>query len=100
MLKGLLALLVLLLLWLQIQLWFGEGSLAHKAELDGLLDAKNTENQDLQERNARIAKQVASLKNGLESIEEKAREDLGMIKRGETFYLVIDEPSEEVGDEP
>jgi len=43
------------------------------------------------QRNKRIAEEVKSLKNNLGSIEEKAREDLGMIKQGETFYLVIDE---------
>ena len=41
--------------------------------------------------NKRIAEEVKSLKTNLGSIEEKARKDLGMIKQGETFYLVIDE---------
>ena len=100
MLKVLLALLVLLLLSLQGQLWFGDGSLAHKAELDALLVGKNNENQRLQQRNDNIAKQVTNLKNGLETIEEKAREDLGMVKRGEVFYLVIENASEGPDDEP
>jgi cell division protein FtsB len=37
-----------------------------------------------------IATDVESLKTNLDAIEEKARSDLGMIKQGETFYLVID----------
>ncbi|MDA9296447.1 septum formation initiator family protein, partial [Porticoccaceae bacterium] len=44
----------------------------------------------LRQRNQQIATDVESLKNNLDAIEEKARADLGMIKQGETFYLVID----------
>ena len=61
MLKVLLALLVLLLLSLQGQLWFGDGSLAHKAELDALLVEKNNENQRLQQRTAAIGAVTAEL---------------------------------------
>lgn len=83
--------LLIILIWLQIRLWVGEGSLAHKAELDQQIEQQREENQRLQDRNDEIAKDVTSLKNDLDSIEEKARKDLGMIKKGETFYLVIDE---------
>ncbi|MDA9664441.1 septum formation initiator family protein, partial [bacterium] len=40
--------------------------------------------------NQQVAQEVESLKTNLDSIEEKARKDLGMIKEGEIFYLVID----------
>ena len=82
--------LVAILVLLQIRLWFGEGSIAHKAELDKQLQEQQAKNQQLLERNKRIAEEVKSLKTNLGSIEEKARKDLGMIKQGETFYLVID----------
>ena len=85
--------LVLLLLWLQLKLWVGEGSLAHKSELDHQIDQQAGENEQLQERNDDIAREVDSLKNNLDSIEEKAREDLGMIREGETFYLTTEEDS-------
>ena len=88
--RWLVAVLVLLLLWLQVKLWVGEGSLAHKTELDRQLDTQSKLNTELQQRNDGIAREVDSLKNNLDSIEEKAREDLGMIRDGETFYLVID----------
>ena len=88
--RWLVAVLVLLLLWLQVKLWVGEGSLAHKTELDRQLDTQSKHNRELQQRNDGIAREVDSLKNNLDSIEEKAREDLGMIRDGETFYLVID----------
>lgn len=89
--RWLLIILVVLFIGLQTRLWFGEGSLAHKSELDQQLQVQRQKNEQLQLRNQRIAEEVKSLKNNLGSIEEKAREDLGMIKQGETFYLVIDE---------
>jgi cell division protein FtsB len=89
--RWLLIILVMLFVGLQTRLWFGEGSIAHKSELDRQLQAQRDKNQQLIQRNKRIAEEVKSLKNNLGSIEEKAREDLGMIKQGETFYLVIDE---------
>ena len=97
--------LILLLVGLQTRLWFGEGSLAHKAELDEQLRLQSLENQRLRLRNEMIARDVKSLKTNLDAIEEKAREDLGMIKDGEVFYLVTDKNSRvlkesEISEEP
>jgi len=86
--------LLFLLAGLQFRLWVGEGSLAHRAELNRQLQQQEEENQALRDRNQRIATDVESLKTNLDSIEEKARADLGMIKQGETFYLVIDKDNQ------
>ncbi len=88
--RWLLVILLVFLAGLQFRLWVGEGSLAHRAELNRQLEEQESENRALRERNALIATDVESLKTNLSAIEEKARADLGMIKRGETFYLVID----------
>ena len=88
--RWLLVILLVLLCGLQFRLWVGEGSLAHRAELNRQLAAQEEENRTLRERNALIASDIESLKNNLNAIEEKARADLGMIKQGETFYLVVD----------
>lgn len=88
--RWLLVILLVFLAGLQFRLWVGEGSLAHRAELNRQLGEQESENQALRERNALIATDVESLKTNLNAIEEKARADLGMIKQGETFYLVID----------
>ena len=88
--RWLLVILLVLFAGLQFRLWVGEGSLAHRAELNRQLEQQELENQTLRERNALIATDVESLKTNLNAIEEKARADLGMIKQGETFYLVID----------
>ena len=86
--------LLVLLAGLQFRLWVGEGSLAHRAELNRQLQQQEEENHALRDRNQRIATDVESLKTNLDSIEEKARADLGMIKQGETFYLVIDKDNQ------
>jgi cell division protein FtsB len=86
----LLIILMVLLAGLQFRLWVGEGSLAHQFELDTQIDEQRNENQLLKRRNEKVAQEVESLKTNLDSIEEKARRDLGMIKEGEIFYLVID----------
>tara|TARA_B110000046_G_scaffold185823_1_gene229604 strand:+ start:10021 stop:10341 length:321 start_codon:yes stop_codon:yes gene_type:complete len=88
--RWLLIILFVLLVGLQFRLWVGEGSLAHKAELAKKVEQQRQINQQLQSRNQQIAQEVDSLKTNLDSIEEKARKDLGMIKEGEIFYLVID----------
>ena len=88
--RWLIIILIVLLAGLQWRLWVGEGSLGHRAELNRQLQQQEDENQTLRQRNQQIATDVESLKNNLDAIEEKARADLGMIKQGETFYLVID----------
>jgi|TARA_B110000240_G_scaffold17541_1_gene17917 cell division protein FtsB len=88
--RWLLIILITFLVGLQFRLWVGEGSLAHQFELDTQIAEQRVENQLLKRRNEKVAQEVESLKSNLESIEEKARRDLGMIKEGEIFYLVID----------
>ena len=88
--RWLLVILIFFLAGLQFRLWVGDGSLAHQYELDTQISEQRVENKLLKWRNEKVAQEVESLKSNLESIEEKARRDLGMIKEGEIFYLVID----------
>ena len=82
--------LVALLIYLQINLWIGEGSLANVWSLRKEQSRLVEENKQLMERNAAMAAEVQNLKSGLDAIEERARMELGMIKKDETFYLIID----------
>ena len=88
--KKLLILLVVLLVYLQYSLWFGDGSLQDVWRLHKDVEQQRQENAVLRERNAVLEAEVLDLQQGLEAIEEHAREDLGMIKKGETFYQVIE----------
>lgn len=94
----LLAFLALVLLGLQGRLWLGEGSLRHVASLEKQVAALEEENRKLAERNDLMAADVQDLKSGLDTLEEIARKDLGMIREGETFFLVIeDQPGTDRG---
>lgn len=88
--KWLITLLLILLAGLQYRLWVGEGSLAHIAELDQKISLQRAENERLREQNRVLAVEVNELKSGLEGVEERARKELGMIKEGETFYMVVE----------
>lgn len=88
--KVLAGVLLFLLLLLQGQLWFGQGSLPDLWRLKRALDAQQEENRGLEERNTALSAEVRDLKSGLEAIEERARTELGMIRDGETFYQVTD----------
>lgn len=88
--RWLFTLLALFLVYLQARLWVGEGSLAQKARLEQAIERQQQENDRLQLRNNELAREVKALKQGSEAIEEKAREDLGMIRDGETFYMVVE----------
>ena len=90
-------LLLVLLLMLQYRLWVGDGSLAEVWDLYQQVETQRDENQRLLERNQALEAEVQDLKQGLEAIEERAREELGMIKEGETFYQIIEPPSEPTG---
>lgn len=98
MMRWLVVVLVALLVLLQIRLWFGEGSISSKIALDRQWQEQREINESLMLRNRLIAQEVESLKTNLDSLEEKARKDLGMIKEGEVFYLVTDKKEQSTAD--
>jgi cell division protein FtsB len=85
----LIGVLILLLIGLQYKLWFGDGSLSEVVQLSRELDTQKEKLRVLEERNKILEAQVLDLQNGLDAFEEKARNDLGMIKQGETFIQLI-----------
>lgn len=80
--------LILLLAGLQYRLWVGEGSLAHVSRLQQQISEQKGENERLLERNRILEAEVMELKRGMETVEERARQELGMVKEGETLYLL------------
>ena len=87
--KILIAVLILMLIGLQYKLWFGDGSLSEVVQLTRELEIQRQRLGELEERNKILEAQVLDLQNGLDAFEEKARNDLGMIKQGETFIQLI-----------
>ncbi|MDP6416775.1 MAG: septum formation initiator family protein [Gammaproteobacteria bacterium] len=88
--KILYALLGLVFVTLQYQLWLGDDSVRALNLLQDELQIQHAANQELVQRNRLLQIEVVDLKNGLEAVEERARSELGMIGKGETFYLLID----------
>jgi cell division protein FtsB len=88
--KSIVILLVLLLVYLQYRLWIGDGNLPDVIQLGSEVDAQREENIRLRERNDALDAEVRDLQQGLDAIEEHAREDLGMVKDGETFYQIVE----------
>ncbi len=80
--------LVLLLSGLQYRLWVGEGSFANVSALRASIDQQRRENVLLKKRNQGLETRILEYKHGLDSVEEQARNQLGLIKKGETFYLL------------
>jgi cell division protein FtsB len=83
------AILVLFLLLLQHRLWFGKNSVSDYLALKASVVQQEQQNDKLVKRNKVIYADIFDLKNGLQAVEERARNELGMIKDGETFFRVI-----------
>jgi cell division protein FtsB len=87
--KWLVSVLVVLLLVLQYDFWSPDDGLPGVWHMRQAVEAQRQENAQLSERNKALEAEVDDLKQGLAAIEERARTELGMIKKGETFYQVV-----------
>ena len=81
-------LLAFLLLGLQARLWLGDGGISHLAQLGERVERITAENQVRRRRNAILRAEIQDLKQGLEAVEDLARSERGLIKKGETFFLL------------
>lgn len=88
--KFLAAGLVIVLVLLQYRLWLGDGGMREVHRLRAEIEVQRDQNSELKERNRTLAAEVQDLKKGTVAIEERARTDLGMVGRGETFYQVVE----------
>lgn len=79
----------LLFLILQYDLWIGEGSLRTVWRLQEDITEQKKENKKINARNESLFAEVKDLKKGDAAIEERARNELGMIKKGETYIQVV-----------
>lgn len=81
---------VLLIVWLQWELWTGRGGIPDVDRLEQRVAAQRTENAALLARNRSLAADVEDLKGGREAVEERARDELGMVASDEVFYQVVE----------
>jgi cell division protein FtsB len=82
------ALLIALLVIVHAQLWIGRGSLPSVNEMQRKLSEQTARNSQAQADNERLAAEVKDLREGLEMVEEKARQELGMVKPNEIFVQI------------
>ncbi len=83
-------LLSLLAVLLFVRLWVGAGSLPEIWELEAQIERQTEQNTEQTERNKALATDVSGLsESGRKAIEDHARNELGMVKKNETFYQII-----------
>jgi cell division protein FtsB len=96
--KWLLVALLVALLAVQYRLWISRDGVGEVLQLREAVAAQRDENTQLKRRNEQLAAEVRDLKQGFSALEERARSDLGMILRDETYYQVV--PKSEVQPRP
>jgi cell division protein FtsB len=74
---------------LQYRLWFGKNSVPDFIIMKKEVALQVTHNDNLRQRNSLLKADIHDLKIGLEAAEERARNELGLIKQGETFYRIL-----------
>ena len=87
-LAGILAALIVLI---QYPLWLGKGGWVHAWQAGRTLAAQLDKNRQLEQRNAALAAEVTDLKQGTDAVEARARYELGMVKKDEVFYQIVEE---------
>lgn len=86
--RAIVLILVAFFFLLQYELWFAAGGILSAYHLHENLNYQMAANKKLAERNAVLMADIFDLKHGNQAIEEHARNDLGMIKKGEVFYQI------------
>ena len=87
--KPLAVVLATLLVALQYPLWLGKGSWTRAWELERQVEVQQAGLAKMKARNDALEAEVRDLKQGYEAIEERARLELGMIRKNETFFQVV-----------
>lgn len=87
--KGIYAVLLMALLFLQYCLWFQKGGIRDMWALKDQLALQVKANQALRDRNQKLLLEMSRIQQSHDVAESKARRELGMIKEGETFYQIV-----------
>ena len=86
--------LLIVLVLLQYQLWIAPDGMRAVMQLKQDMQVQQEKNNVLAVRNQVLAAEVQDLKSGNDAIEERARSELGMIRKGETCFQVIEQEQE------
>ena len=89
--RFLIAVLIVVLCLLQYRLWFGDGNLLVLRRYQQRIEELEEEARKLRDRNQSLRTEVENLTKSTDAIEERARQDLGMIRKDEIFFQIIEE---------
>lgn len=85
----------IIFIWLQYQLWFDDTGLFSNMQMSEKITSQQEINSAFDARNQVLAEEIWALKSGMDSLEAKARKELGMIKKDETFFIAIEKAKHE-----
>jgi len=88
--KIIIAIIILLIVHFQYRIWVGDGSIAEIDAYQQRLNDLKKQAEEKRQRNEALYAEVLDLRKGQEAIEERARDELGMIKEDETFFHVLE----------
>ncbi|MCD6027426.1 MAG: septum formation initiator family protein [Solimicrobium sp.] len=84
--------LAFLLVLIQYPLWLGKGGWLRVWDMEHQVDIAHGKIQELKARNAKLESEVKDLREGTDAVEERARLELGMLKKDEVFIQILDTP--------
>lgn len=73
----------------QYHLWWGKNGMRDNQELQDEVALAKEGNTILELRNKMMFSEIDDLKQGSEAVEERARNELGLVKEGETFFRIV-----------
>ena len=74
---------------LQYRLWVEAGGVRDVFSTKENLARQEKQLAQLENENNKLVSQIDRLKNSKDAVESRARNELGMIKKGETFYQIV-----------
>ena len=88
--KIILSIIIVLIALLQYRLWYGDGGIEEVKAYQQRLDDLQEQVEEKRARNEALYAEVEDLRKGQEGLEERARDELGMIREEETFFQVLE----------
>lgn len=87
--KLILGALIVLLLLMQYEFWFSDGGMKTVWKMQKDISTQTQKNAALDKRNQILIAEIKDLQSGNAAIEARARDDLGMVKKGEVYYQIV-----------
>lgn len=90
MIKSITLILLVIFVLLEYRFWCSNDSILQTLQLKKAIVTQQQENSKLRQRNDKLFEHISDLKRSPQAIEEQARYELGMVKRGEKFYQIVE----------